>query len=381
MQIQSHVAQKGIGITLSALLAVTSFVGVPAYAQTAVAQDEPGHILSAGRWGTCDWSFDEDSGAMSIATTGACKVDPDKGNFLNGDADEIATRHAIKTAEIKNTITVLYGTEFENMFKGASAFTELKGMGNFDFSQTGSGLSIAGMFSGTNFKKADFNNLKIENNQISMAHLLDGAVCDEIDTSQIPFDKHVNSVAGMFANMRYLTSITLPEVQAEDLMNTSHMFESDYALTSVDWNIEAKDISDIAAMFADCPQLKSVDLSKMHAQAISESSFVFGSCPNLKEINLGDMQFNQLQQPALASSMFYQTGVKKITLTRSAITRFNDLYDPQELFTGTFPGTPMTKWRGENPNTKTEEERLWLHWGNQADFPDAGHIFTLTVVD
>ncbi len=112
----------------------------------------------------------------------------------------------------------------------------------------------------------------------------DDVNCVDLQSCVIPTFASVSNTSAMFASCYALSSITLPTSWGS-VSNTSYMFSSCYALSSITLPTSWGSVSNTSYMFASCYALSSITLPTSWG-SVSNTSAMFSSCCALSSITL-----------------------------------------------------------------------------------------------
>ena len=111
----------------------------------------------------------------------------------------------------------------------------------------------------------------------------DDVNCVDLQSCVIPTFASVSNTSNMFASCYALSSITLPTSWGS-VSNTSYMFASCYALSSITLPTSWGSVSNTSNMFSYCRALSSITLPTSWG-SVSNTSNMFSHCHSLKYIN------------------------------------------------------------------------------------------------
>lgn len=103
----------------------------------------------------------------------------------------------------------------------------------------------------------------------------------------IPDTSQVTDMSWMFANCNDLKSVNLADLDTSQVTNMRNMFSSCKALTSLDLsNLDTSQVTNMSYMFNDCRQLISLDASNLDTSKVTNMIKLFYDCEKLKTVNL-----------------------------------------------------------------------------------------------
>ena len=122
-------------------------------------------------------------------------------------------------------------------------------------------------------------------------------------------------------------------VKQEDVLKVPVCFYSNYngfstdegiKILSIDkWNIDTSNVTDIAAMFASCSSLKTLDLSNFSTSNVTKMNSMFSTCSSLKTLDLSNFSTSNVTD---MSSMFYScSSLKTLDLSNFNTSNVTDM--------------------------------------------------------
>ena len=145
----------------------------------------------------------------------------------------------------------------------------------------------------------------------SMANLQSISGINFLNTSQ------VTNMSAMFSDCHELTSLDLSSFNTAKVTNMSGMFYDCYELTSLDLsNFNTANVTNMSGMFKNCKSLTSLDLSSFNTSNVTSMSAMFLDCYALTSLDLSSFNTSNV---TIMPSMFYNC----TSLTSLDVSSFN----------------------------------------------------------
>ncbi|MBQ6433014.1 MAG: BspA family leucine-rich repeat surface protein [Bacteroidaceae bacterium] len=97
----------------------------------------------------------------------------------------------------------------------------------------------------------------------------------------------VTTMRAMFYNCQNLTSLNLSSFNTDNVTNMSYMFASCYNLRSLDLSsFNTDNVTNMQSMFASCADLRSLDLSRFNTAQVTNMSNMFLFCSSLTSLDI-----------------------------------------------------------------------------------------------
>lgn len=237
----------------------------------------------------------------------------------------------IQTIQITNDNTVPFTGSAKGFFSNLPSLTKIEGLENIDvYSVT----DMSYMFdSDTSLTKVDISTWYPQNTT-DMSHMFSNCpnlarvyVGDTSSSKENWFDtRKVTSMQGMFQHDKSLNYIGVPNDNLTDptnyhveinfagdsMQDVSYMFQDCDSLITVNFNIQPQDYTlnvsphTLSHLFADCANLKEVEMTGSNSYQINDLSYAFANNPKLEVADLaGIYEIQEDGNMINASHMFY----------------------------------------------------------------------------
>ena len=112
------------------------------------------------------------------------------------------------------------------------------------------------------------------------------------------------------ANMEYLLSVDLSNLNTSLVTNMGSMFYGCGSLKSIDFsNIDTSSVTNMGTMFYGCTSLKSIDLSKFVTSLVAHMGSMFFNCTSLELLDLSSFDTSSV---TYMGTMFYACSSLKV---------------------------------------------------------------------
>ncbi|ETD04621.1 hypothetical protein N568_0106930 [Lactococcus garvieae TRF1] len=123
---------------------------------------------------------------------------------------------------------------------------------------------------------------------------------------------NVVDMTSMFVNTHNLTSLNLNQFNTSNVTSMANMFAGANSLNSLDLsNFNTDKVADMTQMFAQAKNLTSLDLSSFNTKNVKDMSFMFNGDIKLEKLNLSSFDTSNVVD---MMSMFYRTTLNYLTL-------------------------------------------------------------------
>ncbi|MFP7289445.1 immunoglobulin-like domain-containing protein [Enterococcus hirae] len=213
--------------------------------------------VETGTWGTCPYTFDEDTGTLTI---GAGELSSYKESPWNSDkVDYEAIKKIVLSGKVVAPEDSGYLFSAGSSAKCLKNVTEIEGLNQLDTSNvTNMGSMFYAMGSVTSLDVSSF------------------------DTS------NVKDMSSMFYGMSSITSLDVIGFDTSNVTDMHSMFATMHGITSLDISgFDTSNVTSMFAMFADMSSITSLDVSSFDTSKLTEMENMFYQTP-LKKLTLGD---------------------------------------------------------------------------------------------
>ncbi|EMF0108347.1 BspA family leucine-rich repeat surface protein [Enterococcus hirae] len=213
--------------------------------------------VETGTWGTSPYTFDEDTGTLTI---GAGELSSYKESPWNSDkVDYEAIKKIVLSGKVVAPEDSGYLFSAGSSAKCLKNVTEIEGLNQLDTSNvTNMGSMFYAMGSVTSLDVSSF------------------------DTS------NVKDMSSMFYGMSSITSLDVSGFDTSNVTDMHSMFATMHGITSLDISgFDTSNVTSMFAMFADMSSITSLDVSSFDTSKLTEMENMFYQTP-LKKLTLGD---------------------------------------------------------------------------------------------
>ncbi|HHJ5411891.1 TPA: BspA family leucine-rich repeat surface protein, partial [Enterococcus hirae] len=265
-----------------------------------------------GTWGTSSYTFDENTGVLTIGAgeLSGYKESPWNSKKVDGKAIKKIVLSG-KVVAPKDSRLLFSGNTSDDK---PTNVTEIEGLSQLDTSKvTYMGDMFDGMSSITSLDVSSF------------------------DTS------NVTDMSYMFYGMSSVTSLDVSSFDTSNVTDMHSMFNFVSSLTSLDVsNFDTSNVTDMGYMFRGMGSVKSLDLSNFDTSKVTDMGNMFADTP-LKKLILGDTFKFVNGQGALTSAWKREDGKGKAYTAED----FMNNYGTGDLTAGTY--VSATGWWGTSP--------------------------------
>lgn len=225
-------------------------------------------IATSGKWGTCDWNFED--GVLTISGGVGTSTAISDGEYVTSNVPWGKFQDKITKINIEGEITFEEGTLLSCLFEDHSftgdSLKEINGLDKLDTSNV------------TDMRYMFFNCEALENLDLS-----------SWDTS------NVANMGYMFLNCEALKSLDLSKWDTSNVTDMSCMFEDCYNLKTLDVsNFNTSKVTNMREMFCGCESLKTLDVSSFDTSQVKNMTEMFGDCENLKTLDVSSFNTSQV---------------------------------------------------------------------------------------
>ena len=153
----------------------------------------------------------------------------------------------------------------------------------------------------------DISNINAQN----LSGLFNGYLGSNIKLIGANLDK-VNDMTALFFDCSNLTSVDLSELDVSNVQNMNAMFQNCTSLANIDlsrWT--TSNIRSMLAMFQNCTSLTTLNLSGLGSDSLMVMDSMFNGCTNLETINMSNFNFGTAPLNAGSNGLFYN--LKKLS--------------------------------------------------------------------
>ena len=234
---------------------------------------------TSGTWGTCPWSFDSTTGALTIgAGTGV------RGSTSSLGSDYPWYNFRTKITNINLTGAVHLPVNSSWLFSGCTSLTSIVNCTNLDTSNV---TNMSSMFDScsalTSLDISSFNTSKVTNmsfmfNKCSALTSLD---VSSFDTSK------VTDMCAMFQNCSSLTNLNVSKFNTSKVTDMSYMFYGCSVLAGLDVSsFDTSKVTNMRSMFNSCSSLTNLNVSKFNTSNVTNMRAMFENCSSLTSLDL-----------------------------------------------------------------------------------------------
>ena len=161
-------------------------------------------------------------------------------------------------------------------------------------------------------------NLNIPSTPVQSVDLKTGIKFSESTFSAVPFtlicDSGVTNLALLFYDCCNLKTLDLSNFDTSNVTNMSKMFDSCNNLTTLDLsNFNTSNVTNMDFMFRSCIYLKTLDLSNFNTSNVTIMDYMFFNCQTLTSLDLSNFDTNKVRtMRSMFASCFELTTVKVI---------------------------------------------------------------------
>ncbi|HGF7842830.1 TPA: immunoglobulin-like domain-containing protein [Enterococcus hirae] len=251
--------------------------------------------VETGTWGTSPYTFDEDTGTLTI---GAGELSGSEESPWNSDkVDSEAIKKIVLAGKVVAPENSKYLFSTDSSGKDLTNVTEIEGLSQLDTSNV---TTMASMFSNvSSLTSLDVSSFDTSN-VTDMSYMFYGmSSVTSLDVSG--FDtSNVTNMYRMFNEMNSITSLDVSSFDTSNVTDMRSMFSFVSSLTSLDVsNFDTNNVTDMGYMFNEMNSITSLDLSNFDTSKVTDMEYMFDNVP-LKKLILGD-RFKAIGDTKLSS--------------------------------------------------------------------------------
>ena len=255
-------------------------------------------IATSGKWGTCDWNFED--GVLTISGGVGTSTAISDGEYVTSNVPWGKFQDKITKINIEGEITFEEGTLLSCLFEDHSftgdSLKEINGLDKLDTSNV------------TDMRYMFFNCEALENLDLS-----------SWDTS------NVANMGYMFLNCEALKSLDLSKWDTSNVTDMSCMFEDCYNLKTLDVsNFNTSKVTNMREMFCGCESLKKLDVSSFDTSQVKKMMEMFGGCKKLKKLDL--RSFNKTQETGMEFMFSGCSSLESLDLSKFDTSNLKSMY-------------------------------------------------------
>lgn len=282
----------------------------------------------SGLWGTSPWTFDEDTGVLTIDSGELGSNSP--WDYAINPSSSI--KKIILTGETIAPIDSSY--LFSSRYSRTNLFRSLKSIEGLSYLDTSKVTNMEFMFAYnkllSNIDTTGFDTSNVTN-MSGMFYSCSGFTNLDIsgfDTS------NVTDMSSMFFRNDILESLDLSVFDTSNMTSMSGMFNGCYKLESLDLSVfDTSNVTDMSIMFSGCRSLESLDVSKFNTSNVTNMWGMFYQVVNLESLNLSG--FNTSNVTNMRSMFFQMLNVESLDVSKfdtSKVTNMSEMfYDMRNL--------------------------------------------------
>ena len=139
----------------------------------------------------------------------------------------------------------------------------------------------------------------------------------------IIFNQEIDSYANMLNGITVLEEITLVNFKTKKPKSMANMFYGSNFQKITFQDIDTSEVTSMNNLFANCQNLKQVDVSPFNTASVTDMSYLFSNCKNLKQIDLSNFDTHSVTN---MSSLFYNCeNLEKIDISSFVTSSVEDM--------------------------------------------------------
>lgn len=270
--------------------------------ESAVEKRENSYGVSSGKWGTSSWSFDLESGVMSVGP----------GELVYNYLKPWENDYYFKKESIKKIVfsgKVIAPENCTDLFKDLINVIEVEGLSNLDTSQV---TSMRRMFSGMkNVQKLDVS--RFDTSQVTRMDMMFSTVgsVQELDVSH--FDtSQVQDMSLMFLSAKSVQELDVSHFDTSKVTDMSNMFDGVKSVQKLDIsNFDTSQVMRMDGMFMDMKSVKELNVSHFDTSKVDSMIMMFRGVKSLEYLDLSSFTTNK---DVSTSGILRDTFFKKLKL-------------------------------------------------------------------
>ena len=139
----------------------------------------------------------------------------------------------------------------------------------------------------------------------------------------IIFDREIDSFANMFKEVTVLEEITLVHFNTKKPTSMDNMFYGSNFQKIIFQNIDTSEVTNMSNLFANCQNLKQVDISCFNTASVKDMSSLFANCYNLEQIDLSN--FDTASVTNMSSLFFNCQNLKQVDVSNFDTSSVEDM--------------------------------------------------------
>ena len=140
-----------------------------------------------------------------------------------------------------------------------------------------------------NLTKVDVSNWDLSNLTDVSAMFQESNISEVVWINTWKNTSNITNMADMFKESRNLKSVDFGNFDASGVQTMNNMFNECDGLTTLDlWGIDTRNVKNMSAMFAWSDNLEEIDLSSWNTESVTNMLQMFVACPKLKTIYATD---------------------------------------------------------------------------------------------